>query len=286
MFFQICQYAYSVWCRPLILVGDEFQLGTFVHHVHQPSIIACRYSLIRWKYQPSQKLLISLTTLLISSLMITWANWTLWKAHFDALWWCGRQHPELFGHSLGGLVIQFRHPFSHARGVRTFLCVPSSFEQPCVIISLRNVDFVSFSKTGVLLSFYGVRLFLALNPFKADRLFPSCVFGPVLNPPWYLHRPFSKYILFNLHGVPARVFAPHVIPTHSSGKDGYFVLFSSALLKALQNSLRIFLNSGVLIIYLLPSYFKSQFSLTHFYEFSIVSIIRPNCTNIYLFLAQ
>jgi hypothetical protein len=54
-------------------------------------------------------------------------------------------------------------------------------------------------------------------------------------------------MLVSLQGVPALVFAPHLKPTHSSGKGGYFVLFSTALLKALQKSLNFFLNSGVLI---------------------------------------
>ena len=61
-------------------------------------------------------------------------------------------------------------------------------------------------------------------------------------------------MLVSLQGVPALVFAPHVMPLHSSGKGGYFALFSTALLKALQKSLNIFLNSGVLILLEIKKY--------------------------------
>jgi hypothetical protein len=55
-------------------------------------------------------------------------------------------------------------------------------------------------------------------------------------------------MLLSLQGFPALFFAPQVMPRQLSGKGGIFVLFSTALLKALQKSLSIIRNSGVLII--------------------------------------
>jgi hypothetical protein len=71
----------------------------------------------------------------------------------------------------------------------------------------------------VLNSLHGVRFDLRLNPFIADRFLPFAVVGPVLNPPWNLHRP-PLYRLVNLQGVPALVFAPQVNPLNSSGNGG------------------------------------------------------------------
>ncbi len=55
--------------------------------------------------------------------------------------------------------------------------------------------------------------------FNATFRLPSGVLGPVLRPPWNLHRPLAQIVRF-LQGVPFLVLAPHRIPLHSSGKVG------------------------------------------------------------------
>ncbi len=68
--------------------------------------------------------------------------------------------------------------------------------------------------------FHGVRFFLGMNPFNADFIFPAAVRGPVDIPPCRRHLPLSHKSLL-LQGVPARVFAPQVIPRNSGGKGIY-----------------------------------------------------------------
>lgn len=67
------------------------------------------------------------------------------------------------------------------------------------------------------LLFHGVRFFFGIKPFKEDLFFPAIVRGPVENPPCSRHLPLSHKSR-RLHGVPARVFAPQVIPRNSGGK--------------------------------------------------------------------
>jgi len=60
---------------------------------------------------------------------------------------------------------------------------------------------------------------LGTNPLRAARAFPAFVVGPVDIPPCSLQRPLMK-MLVRLHGEPARVFAPHARPRHTSGNTG------------------------------------------------------------------
>lgn len=50
---------------------------------------------------------------------------------------------------------------------------------------------------------------LAFSRFRADCARPSVVFGPVLSPPWNLHRPFDNAL--HRQDVPRLVFAPHSV---------------------------------------------------------------------------
>lgn len=68
---------------------------------------------------------------------------------------------------------------------------------------------------------HGVRFFLGIFPFDADRVFPPLVRGPVDNPPCNLHRPLL-YKSRRLHGVPARVFALQVM-SRSSSRDRFII---------------------------------------------------------------
>lgn len=80
----------------------------------------------------------------------------------------------------------------------------------------------SCGRSEVLLTVHGLgfrRGLPPLRPLMRDCSRPASEVGPVLSPPWSLHRPLA-YKTFSLQALPALVVAPQVKPCNSSGKAG------------------------------------------------------------------
>lgn len=55
---------------------------------------------------------------------------------------------------------------------------------------------------------------------RALMALPVVVLGPVLAPPWYLHRPFRYCVPLLRQGFPERVCAPQSMPMQDFGNVG------------------------------------------------------------------
>lgn len=86
-------------------------------------------------------------------------------------------------------------------------------------ISYRFRSEINQEKCQLLIAPHGLRFAFGRKPLMAALALPASEVGPVLGPPWNLHRPFSQRSV-RLHGVPARVFAPQMSPRNSSGYSG------------------------------------------------------------------